>query len=106
MLRPSNIPMYNATYESVKLPNNSIKFESTIFLDSVVIDNTIGATNKIYFYASKILHEPGVGGHGTVSDFTFSNLPSFDALINSLKASGFIEASNNDRNYPNGAPIG
>ena len=106
VLRPSNTPMYNATYESVKLPNNSIKFESSIFLDSVVIDNTFGATNRIYFYSSKILHEPGVGGHGTVSDFTFSDLAIYDGLINSYKASGYIEASNNDRNYPDGAPIG
>ena len=81
-------PLYAATYESTRLPNNNIQFKSAMYVDGVV---SVGETNATAgfvseFYSSTIIHTPNQGGEGTVSSRIFLN----------VNGPGFI--------YPGGTP--
>ena len=78
-------PLYAATYESTRLPNNNIQFKSAMYVDGVV---STGVTASLVseFYSSTIIHTPNQGGEGTVSSRIFLN----------VNGPGFI--------YPGGTP--
>ncbi len=68
-----NTPLYNATYESSILPNGQVQFLSTVYLDSIVLNNLIPVGQQINFYGSKILHTQGGVGRGTVTELAFNS---------------------------------
>jgi len=68
-----NTPLYNATYESSILPNGQVQFLSTVYLDSIVLNNLIPVGQQINFYGSKILHTAGGVGRGTVTELAFNS---------------------------------
>ena len=68
-------PLYAATYESTRLPDNNIQFKTAMYVDGSVV---AGATNTTAgfvseFYSSTIIHTPNQGGEGTVSNRIFLN---------------------------------
>ena len=81
-------PLYAATYESTRLPNNNIQFKTAMYVDGVVAVGETNATAGFVseFYSSTIIHTPNQGGEGTVSSRIFSN----------VNGPGFI--------YPGGTP--
>ena len=81
-------PLYAATYESTKLPDNNIQFKTAMYVDGVVSTGQTNATAGFAseFYSSTIIHTPNQGGEGTVSSRIFIN----------ANGPGFI--------YPGGTP--
>ena len=65
-------PLYVATYESTRLPDNNIQFKTAMYVDGVV---STGATAGLVseFYSSTIIHTPNQGGEGTVTSRIFVN---------------------------------
>ena len=96
VLVPNSNPLYNASYKSVKLSENQIKFESSVFIDGIIMNNFKPLGEENHFYSSKILHTPNSGGYGSVSAFVFNISPTWTALT------GFLPSQ---RTYPDGVPL-
>ena len=65
-------PLYAATYESTRLPDNNIQFKTAMYVDGVVSTGvTAGFVSE--FYSSTIIHTPNQGGEGTVTSRIFLN---------------------------------
>ena len=81
-------PLYAATYESTRLPDNNIQFKTAMYVDGSVVAGETNATAGFVseFYSSTIIHTPNQGGEGTVSNRIFMN----------VNGPGFI--------YPGGTP--
>ena len=85
-----NRPFYNATYESSILPNNQVQFETAVYIDGVVLNNTVAPGTEVYFYTSKTLHNQNSGGYGTVTERIF--LPLLDSPFEQISPNFFLNS--------------
>ena len=95
-----NRPFYNATYESSILPNNQVQFETAVYIDGVVLNNTVAPGTEVYFYTSKTLHNQNSGGYGTVTERIFLTLQ--DSPFEQISPNFFLNGYT--KNYPDGNP--
>ena len=96
VLVPNSNPLYNASYKSVKLSESQIKFESSVFIDGIIMDNTKPLGEEKHFYSSKILHTPNSGGYGSVTSLIFNINPIWNASTGTVPS---------QRTYPDGVPL-